>query len=109
MVTLAASAVLSLLFFTAQDFTHGRELWETDGTTAGTHVVRSLSAGDADSNIGAIASVKGGVVFLVQSDSSTTDLYFSDGIATNTRSIRHNPTALFGSVGGYAYFTTRDV
>ena len=109
MATLAVTAALGLLFFTAQDFIHGRELWVSDGTTAGTHMVRNLTAGDADSNITSIARVKGGVAFIVQRDSSTADLYFSDGTAANTKSIRAASNTIFGSVGGYAYFTTRDL
>jgi ELWxxDGT repeat protein len=38
----------------------------------------------------------------------TAYLYFSDGTAANTKSIRANSHTIFGSVGGYAYFTTRD-
>ena len=109
MATLAASAALGLLFFTAQDFTHGRELWVSDGTTAGTHMVRNLTAGDADSNVAAIATVKGGVVFIAQTGGNTADLYFSDGTATNTKSIRAFPNQIVGNVGGYAYFTTLDL
>lgn len=38
------------IYFAANDGTNGVELWESDGTTAGTQMVLNLNAGSADSN-----------------------------------------------------------
>src|SRR4030095_8911700 len=36
------------LFFSAYDSAHGRELWVTDGTTSGTHLVKDINPGTAN-------------------------------------------------------------
>src|SRR5579872_6310039 len=37
-------------YFTANDGTHGNELWRTDGTAAGTYMVKDLEPGQCSSN-----------------------------------------------------------
>lgn len=39
------------IYFTGVDADHGRELWQTNGTVAGTHLVADINPGPADSNV----------------------------------------------------------
>jgi ELWxxDGT repeat protein len=53
-------------YFTAFDPVHGRELWKTDGTTAGTTLVADVTPGPASSSIASLTLAGG-------------KLYFTDG------------------------------
>src|SRR5262249_60477132 len=47
------------MFFSASDGTHGTELWETDGTTAGTSFVSDINPGPPASNPPALTAFTG--------------------------------------------------
>src|SRR5262249_42773990 len=50
------------LFFTANDGTHHRKLWKTDGTAAGTVMVTDINPGDSDRVYG-LTNVNGTLFF----------------------------------------------
>ena len=52
------------LYFSATDDLHGRELWVSDGTTAGTHLVADLCPGRCSSNVRNLETVNGKVHFI---------------------------------------------
>src|SRR5262245_52753363 len=47
------------MLFSAYDPAHGRELWRTDGTAAGTQLVKDLNPGPEDSFIEGMATLNG--------------------------------------------------
>ena len=57
------ASVAGTLFFTANDGTHGYELWRSDGTGPGTTLVRDIKPGSASSDPGYLANVGGTVYF----------------------------------------------
>ena len=68
------------LFFSANDGSHGNELWKTDGTSGGTSIVYDInpSAADADPLLSLICNGK--IIFsATNGDSVATDLYVVDG------------------------------
>jgi ELWxxDGT repeat protein len=76
------------LFFTAADSIHGRELWVTDGTRAGTHLVKDIIPGPAGSlsiNFNYYAGDFNGVLFFqVNTSGSERGLWRSDGTKSGT-------------------------
>lgn len=63
-----------VIFFAADDTTHGRELWISDGSAAGTHLVRDLAPGPA-------SSIEAGPVDSFASESGATMATFPTGLA----------------------------
>ncbi len=51
------------IFFTASTPQHGRELWYSDGTEAGTVLVVDIAAGSASSNVATIGRLGSGALF----------------------------------------------
>src|SRR5262245_4467811 len=75
------TSVGSTLYFVGQDSVHGEELWKSDGTTAGTVLVKELVAGPSGSFPSNLTAV-GGILFFSANDGpGGTELWKSDGTA----------------------------
>ncbi|MBK8979295.1 MAG: hypothetical protein IPM29_25640 [Planctomycetes bacterium] len=72
-------------FFAASDAAHGRELWSSDGTLAGTALVADLSPGTADSWLAPLGPVGGGLVLFDVGDPGRAGLWVTDGTAAGTQ------------------------
>jgi ELWxxDGT repeat protein len=78
------------LFFLAGDGEHGVELWTSDGTTAGTVLVRDITPGEGSSFLDLSSlTVAGGKVYFSATDGvSGFELWESDGTAAGTRRVQ---------------------
>lgn len=76
------------IFFTAYDFIHGGELWKTDGTVAGTVLVKDISPESASSSPTSITNANGVVFFTANDGIHGTELWKSDGTESGTVMIK---------------------
>jgi ELWxxDGT repeat protein len=76
------------LFFRAEDDAHGSELWKSDGTEAGTVLLRDLREGPFRSYPGFFTSFGSGALFFADGQ-----LWFSDGTDEGTSSLADSAVA----------------
>ena len=107
------------LYFAADDGIHGRELWVTDGSSAGTHMVVDLDPG-TNVNFGTAAPNSsdpsqltrvGNVIYFSANDGvHGNELWKTDGTAKGTvlvDDLHSNPSNLT-AIGNTLYFTATD-
>jgi ELWxxDGT repeat protein len=99
------------VFFSATDGEHGRELWASDGTAAGTRLVKDIRPGAGGSQPDKLTRVGSRVYFIADDGRHGRELWASDGTAAGTRMVKDFTTGSKGSrtlgiigVGEMAYF-----
>jgi ELWxxDGT repeat protein len=112
------AAVGSTLFFSADDRFHGTELWKSDGTDAGTVLVKDLNPGRkglASSYPQYLTSVGGTLFFVTHFNIGKTkewDLWKTDGTARGTVFLKnfglssYSPLRQLTAVGDTLFFTS---
>lgn len=107
------------LFFAGRDTAHGWELWKSDGTTAGTVMVKGINEGDIydpdyDSSVPRFLTNVGGTLFFTATDGiHGRELWKSDGTEAGTVMVKDIQPGWFGSdptslmdVEGTLFFVT---
>jgi len=82
------TAVGDTLYFFANDGIHGKELWKSDGTTAGTVMVKDIRLGDASSNAQKMFAVGDRLLFQMFDSSVGSELWVSDGTGAGTHLLK---------------------
>jgi ELWxxDGT repeat protein len=90
-----------ILFFVANDGVHGRELWKSNGTAAGTAMVKDVEPGGVGSYPGGMANVNGTLYFSANDGTHGPELWRSDGTAAGTVLVADiNPGSAGSNPGG---------
>jgi ELWxxDGT repeat protein len=74
----------AFVFFTADDGVHGRELWRTDGTSAGTALVRDIWIGPGGSVPSNFVAAGNRLVFTAYTPETGVEFWTSDGTPQGT-------------------------
>jgi len=85
----------SVMYFMADDGSHGRELWRSDGTTIGTGLVKDINIGLLDgmnpssnlNNTPTLQSING-ILFFEGDDGTNNGLWKSDGTFSGTEMVK---------------------
>lgn len=105
----------SLVYFVANDGAHGRELWKSDGTAAGTKLFKDIVPGSNSSYPNSLANVNGTLFFSADDGVNGAELWKSNGTSAGTILVKNIYPGSSGSypdlltnVNGTLYFTVDD-
>jgi ELWxxDGT repeat protein len=84
----ALANVNGTLFFSADNGVSGLELWKSNGTAAGTKLIKDIHPGSAGSSITSMANVNGTLFFGADDGVSGPELWKSNGTAAGTKLVK---------------------
>jgi len=100
------------IFFSATDVANGREVWKTNGTTAGTTLFANINFGNGNSDPDQYTVLGSNMIFVATNAVTGRELFITDGTAAGTAILKNinpsagdaNPTNLI-KIGSEIYFS----
>jgi ELWxxDGT repeat protein len=87
------------IFFLANDGLHGGEWWKSDGTEAGTVMVKDINPGEGSSKVESFTAVHDSVFFSIGDQINDGQLWNSDGTLAGTVMLKGGFTPWIGYIG----------
>ena len=82
------AVVDSTIYFGADGGAEGRALWRTDGTAAGTRLVKDIDPTGTRSSVGPLFNLDGQLLFFAEDGTNGKELWTSDGTSGGTRLVK---------------------
>jgi ELWxxDGT repeat protein len=96
------TSVNGLLYFWVDDAVHGNEIWRSNGTAAGTFLLRDIFPGTGDSKAEGFTLMNGVVYFVADNGMQGPELWKTDGTTAGTSLVKDiYPGAVGGNPGGF--------
>lgn len=103
-----------VIYFAANDGIHGNELWRTDGTDAGTFMVKDVEPGETSSDPFEITEANGKIYFSANTSAYGNEPWVSDGTESGTQMlidinpVYNSDASFFVKMGKKVYFAANN-
>lgn len=95
------AVVVEAIFFYAEDELHGAELWTSDGTPGGTHLLSDIYPGPTSSGPHSFVAVGDRLFFIATGAGTGSEVWVSDGTTSGTRLTLDLPPGDTGAFSQY--------